>query len=120
MCHIFFIHSCVSVDVEASVSWLLGVVLLLTLVCTYPFGLEFCLDICPGNGASWVALVVKNLPVNTGDVRDSSSIPGSRRIPLEEGVATHSCILAWRIPWTEDLMGYHPQGHRELDMTAMI
>ena len=48
-------------------------VLLLTLVCTYPFGLEFCLDICPGNGASWVALVVKNLPVNTGDVGDSSS-----------------------------------------------
>ena len=37
--------------------------------------------LCPGNGASQVALVVKNLPVNTGDVRDSSSIPGSRRIP---------------------------------------
>ena len=90
-------------------------VLLLTLVCTYPFGLEFCLDICPGNGASWVALVVKNLPVNTGDVGDSSS----RKDPPEEGVATHSGILAWRTPWTEDLMGYHPQGHRELDMTAV-
>ena len=27
---------------------------------------------------------------------------------LEEGVATHSIILAWRIPWTEDIMGYSP------------
>ena len=26
-----------------------------------------------------------------------------REDPLEEGVATHSCILAWRIPWTEEL-----------------
>ena len=28
--------------------------------------------------------------------------PWVRKIPLEEGVATHSSILAWRIPWTED------------------
>ena len=26
--------------------------------------------------------------------------------PLEEGMATHSSILAWRIPWTESLAGY--------------
>ena len=32
--------------------------------------------------------------------------------PLEEGVATHSSILAWRIPWTEEPVGYSPQGHR--------
>ena len=31
-------------------------------------------------------------------------------------MATHPTILAWRILWTEDLMGYSPQGHRELDM----
>ena len=30
------------------------------------------------------------------------SIPGSGRF-LEEGMATHSCILAWRITWTEEL-----------------
>ena len=29
------------------------------------------------------------------------SIPGSED-PLEEGMATHSSILAWRIPWTEE------------------
>ena len=35
---------------------------------------------------------------------------------LEEGMATHSSILAWRIPWRR-LAGYSPQGHNELDMT---
>ena len=28
--------------------------------------------------------------------------------PLEEGRATHSSILAWRIPWTEETVGYTP------------
>ena len=37
--------------------------------------------------------------------------------PLEKGMATHSSILAWRIPWTESLVGYTPQGHKESDMT---
>ena len=44
-------------------------------------------------------LVLKNLPANERDVKDESSIPGSES--LQEGRATHSRILAWRIPWTE-------------------
>ena len=32
---------------------------------------------------------------------DLGSVPGSEN-PLEKGVATHSSILAWRIPWTEE------------------
>ena len=48
-----------------------------------------------------MVLVVKNLPANAGDVRDVGLIPGLGR-PLEEGMATHSSILAWRIPWTEE------------------
>ena len=28
--------------------------------------------------------------------------------PLEEGLATHSTILSWRIPWTESPSGYSP------------
>ena len=48
---------------------------------------------------SQVEVVVKNLPPNAGDIRDAGSIPGSRS-SLEEGMATHSSILAWRIPWT--------------------
>ena len=44
--------------------------------------------------ASQVALVVKNPPANAGD---TGLIPGLGE-PLEEGMATHSSILAWRIP----------------------
>ena len=36
------------------------------------------------------------------DAEDTGSILGSED-PLEEGMATHSSILAWRIPWTEEL-----------------
>ena len=32
-------------------------------------------------------------------------------------MASHSSILAWKIPWTEELVGYNPGGHKELDMT---
>ena len=38
--------------------------------------------------------------------------------PLEEGVATHSSILAWSIQWS--LVGYRPWGLKELDMTKNI
>ena len=37
--------------------------------------------------------------------------------PLEEEMTTHSSILAWRIPWTEEPGGYSPQGHKESDTT---
>ena len=42
--------------------------------------------------------MVKNPPANAGD---SGSALGWED-PLEEGTATHSSILAWRIPWTEE------------------
>ena len=45
--------------------------------------------------------MVKNLPANAGDITDTSSIPGQED-PLEEGMATHSSVLAWRIPWTKE------------------
>ena len=38
--------------------------------------------------------------------------------PLEDGMATHSSILAWRILCTEDT-GYSPQGCKESDMTEV-
>jgi len=44
-----------------------------------------------------MALVVKNPPANAGEL--SSLV---REDPLEVGMATHSSILAWRIPWTEE------------------
>ena len=35
--------------------------------------------------------------------------------PLEEETATHSSILTWKIPWTEEPGGYSPWDHKELD-----
>ena len=55
-----------------------------------------------------MALVVNNPPVNTGDPRDVQSLVWED--PLEEGMATHSSILAWRIPWTEDPGGLQSIG----------
>ena len=42
-----------------------------------------------------------NPSANTGDIRDTGLILGGED-PLEEGITTHSSILAWRIPWTEE------------------
>ena len=48
--------------------------------------------------------MVKNPPANEGDLRDV--VPSlSWEDPLEDGMATHSSILAWRIPWTEKAGG---------------
>ena len=51
--------------------------------------------------ASQVMLVVKNPPANAGDIRDSGLIPGLGR-SSGGGMAIHSSILAWIIPWTEE------------------
>ena len=48
-----------------------------------------------------MALEVKNLPVNSGAVRETQVWSLDQKDALEEGMATHSSILAWRIPWTE-------------------
>ena len=66
------------------------------------------------NGASQVLLVVKNLPANAGD---AGSIPGLED-PLEKEMATHSSIVAWEIPRTEEPGGATVHGSRkESDMT---
>ena len=45
--------------------------------------------------------MVRNLPANAGDTGDAGLIPGSE-YPLEKEMATHSSILAWEIPKTEE------------------
>ena len=62
-----------------------------------------------------MALVVKNPLANARDIRDAGQSLGWEDA-LEEGVATHSGILAWRIPGTEEpggllSMGSHRAGH---------
>ena len=59
-------------------------------------------------GASLVAQLVKNLPA----VQETWVPSLGWEDPLEKGVATHSSILAWRIPWT-----VWSVGHKELDTT---
>ena len=53
--------------------------------------------------------LVKNTPASAGDISGADSIPGSGR-SLEEETATHSSILGWRIPWTEEPGGLQSMG----------
>ena len=43
-----------------------------------------------------------------------------REDPLEKEMATHSSILAWRIPWTEELGGLQSTGRKESDTTERL
>ena len=63
--------------------------------------------------ASLVAQRVKNLPA----MQETWVRSLGREGPLEKRMATHSSVLAGRIPWTEELVGYSPWGRTELDTT---
>ena len=65
------------------------------------------------NWASLVIQMVKNLPA----MQETQVQSVGQEDSLEKEMATHSSILAWRIPWTEELAGYSPWGHKELDTT---
>ena len=52
-----------------------------------------------------MAVVEKNMPVNVGDV-EMLVQSLHRKDPLEEGMATYSGILTWRILWTEEPSGF--------------
>ena len=54
--------------------------------------------------ASLVAQLVKNLPA----MQEACVRFLGREDPLEKEMATHSSILAWKIPWTEEPGGYSP------------
>ena len=53
-------------------------------------------------------LVIKNPPANSGDIGDTGLIPGMGRSP--GGMATHSSVIAWRIPWTAEPGGLQSMG----------
>jgi hypothetical protein len=50
--------------------------------------------------------MVKNLPA----IWETQVRPPGGEDPLEKGIAIHSSILAYRIPWTEELKGYKSMG----------
>ena len=59
---------------------------------------------------------LKRLPV----MRETWVRSLSREDPLEKEMATHSSILAWRIPWMEELGGLLSMGRKESDMTEQL
>ena len=62
---------------------------------------------------SLAAQMVKNLPV----IQETWVQSLGQEDPLEKGMATHSSIFAWIIPWTEEPGGLQSMGSQELDMT---
>ena len=60
-----------------------------------------------------MAQTLKNLPA----MQETQVRSLGQENPLEEEVATHTSILAWEIPWTEELVGCSPWGHKESDTT---
>ena len=56
----------------------------------------------------------KEPPANARDKRDVGSISLSWEDPLEESMATHSRILAWRIPWTVEPTGLQSMGSQRV------
>ena len=62
-----------------------------------------------------MALVVKNPSANSGDVGLIPELEGSGGIPsLKKEMVTHSSILAWEIPWTEELGGLQSAGSQRV------
>ena len=60
--------------------------------------------------------MVKNLPA----MPETQVRSLGQEDPLEKEMATHSCILAWRIPWTEEPGLLQSMGGKELDMTEQL
>ena len=56
--------------------------------------------------------MVKNSSANARDIRDAVSIPGQED-PLEEDLATHSSVLAWKMPWTNGSGGLQTMGSQK-------
>ena len=59
-------------------------------------------DIVSHIGASQVALVVKNLPANAGDIRDAGLILGLGKIPWRRAWQPTAVFLPGESPWTEE------------------
>ena len=62
------------------------------------------------SGASQVAQMVKNLPA----MQETQVQSVGWEDPLEKGMATHSSILAWAIPWTEEPGGLQSMGSQRV------
>ena len=73
--------------------------------------LTFCLLVKINVFTSLVAQMVKNLPA----IQETQVQSLSREDPLEKEMATHSSILAWKIPWTEEPEGLQSMGSQRVE-----
>ena len=69
-----------------------------------------CLYLVPVGQAPLAAQLVKNLHA----VQETWVLSLGQEDPLEKGMTTHSSILAWRIPWTEEPGGLQPTGSQRV------
>ena len=67
-----------------------------------------------------MAGVVKNMPADAGDVREMQVRSLGREDPLEKEMATHSSVLAWRLPRTEEPGEIQSVSCKRLDMIEEI
>ena len=76
-----------------------------------------------------VAQTVKNLPAVPPGVKKKKNLPAMQETgtqplgqedPWERGMATHSSILVWRIPWTEELAVYSLWGSKGSNVTEQL
>ena len=78
---------------------------------------EFFSSVSQYCGLPWVAHMVKNLPA----IQETWVRSLGQEDPLEKGIATHSSILAWRIPWTEEPGRLQSMGsQKESDTTERL
>ena len=77
------------------------------LYCMYPSHNSVCYNF------QWASLVAMNLPA----IQETQVPSLGQEDPLEKGMANHSSIGAWRIPWTEEPGGLQTWGSKVLDMT---
>ena len=66
--------------------------------------------------ASVVSQMVKNLPA----MQETQFWSPGREDPPKKEMATHSSVLAWRIPWTEEPGGLQSLGRKELNTTERL
>ena len=64
--------------------------------------------------ASQVTLILKNPAANAGKIRDNGIKSLGQEDHLEDKIASHSSLLAWRIPWIEEPGGLHSMGSQRV------
>ena len=64
-----------------------------------------------------MGFLVPQMVKNLSAVQETEAPSLGREDPLEKGMATHSSILAWRLPWTDEPGGLQSMGLQESDVT---